>query len=159
MHTLEHITLGPPSSAVELRSYGFGWIPFDGKFTRFHGCMRYDPADADRTEVVLQIEAASLAMLNEPIRAMIVSSGMMDVARFPKLGFHGRCRGDRVVGDLTLRGETHGVTLDYARLAGGIVATGRVRQADWGVSGGQLIGGSTIRIRVTLPNPFDARAA
>jgi polyisoprenoid-binding protein YceI len=43
-------------------------MPFDGKFTRFRDCMRYDPSTTDGSEVMLQIEAARLAMSNEPIR-------------------------------------------------------------------------------------------
>src|ERR1700710_2974262 len=57
----EQLSLQPPGSAVELRTYGFGLIPFDGSFTRFHGLMRYDPANPDACQVMLEIEADSLA--------------------------------------------------------------------------------------------------
>ena len=82
---------------------------------------------------------------------------MMDVAQFPELAFHGACQGERVIGDLTMHGQTHPVTLDYTRSAGTIVATGRLRRADWGITGSPLTGGSTIRIRVVLPDPFSAQ--
>ncbi len=58
----EQVSLLPVDSAVELRSYGFGLIPFDGKFTRFHGWMRYDPSHPGACQVMLEIEAGSLAM-------------------------------------------------------------------------------------------------
>ncbi len=77
----------------------------------------------------------------------------MDVLHFPDLAFHGVCQGEAVVGDLTMHGETHQVTLDYIRSAGMITATGRLRRAEWGITGSPLIGGSTIRIRVVLPDP------
>jgi polyisoprenoid-binding protein YceI len=68
MQLREQISLDPRESAVEPRAYGFGVMPFDGKFTRFGGCMRYDPSTTDGSKVMLQKEAASLAMSNEPIR-------------------------------------------------------------------------------------------
>jgi polyisoprenoid-binding protein YceI len=149
----DQVSLLPPASSVDLRSYGFGLIPLDGKFTRFHGWMRYDPANAGGCQVMLEIEAGSLAMSNEMIRDRITGPGMMDVTRFPDLAFDGTCQGDAVVGDLTMHGETHPVTLDYIRSAGTIVATGKVRRAEWGINGSPLIGGPMIRIRVTVPDP------
>jgi polyisoprenoid-binding protein YceI len=151
------VNLEPPESVVELRTYGFGVIPFDGKFTRFRGSMRYDPSTTDLGEVMLQIEAASFAMPNQPIRDLIVGGEMMDVARFPELTFQGTGRGRAVIGDLTMHGQTRAVTLDYARSAGTATATGRLRREDWGITGGQLIGGSIIRIRVVVPDPFHER--
>jgi polyisoprenoid-binding protein YceI len=149
----DQLSLRPPNSAVELRSYGFGLFPLDGKFTRFHGWMRYDPSNTDACQVMLEIEAGSLAMSSETIRDRITGPGMMDVARFPDLAFNGTCQGGAVVGDLTLHGETHPVTLDYTRSAGTIVATGRIRRSEWGINGNPLIGGPIIRIRVIVPDP------
>jgi polyisoprenoid-binding protein YceI len=149
----DQIILRPPVSAVELRSFGFGLIPLDGKFTRFHGWMRYDPSNAAACQVMLEIEAGSLAMGSETIRERITGPGMMDVARYPDVAFNGTCQGNAVVGALTMHGETHPMTLDFVRSAGTIVATGRIQRAEWGITGSQLIGGPTIRIRVTVPDP------
>jgi polyisoprenoid-binding protein YceI len=149
----ETVSLRPADTSVELRSYGFGWFPFDGKFTRFDGWMRYDPASPGTCQMMLQVEAASLEMSNDAIRDVITGPGMMDVARFPTLGFSGSCQGDAIVGDLTLHGETHPVSLDFIRSAGMLIATGELRRADWGITGGSLIGGSTVRIRVQVPDP------
>jgi polyisoprenoid-binding protein YceI len=145
--------LRPPGSAVELRSYGFGLIPLDGKFARFHGWIRYDPVNTGACQVMLDIEAGSLTMASETIRDRITGPAMMDVARFPDLTFDGRCQGETVTGALTMHGETHPLVLDTDRSAGTIVATGRIRRADWGITGSALIGGPTIRIRVIVPDP------
>jgi polyisoprenoid-binding protein YceI len=98
-------------------------------------------------------------MPNQPIRDLILGGEMMDVARFPELTFQGTGRGRTVIGDLTMHGQTRAVSLDYARSAGTATATGRLRREDWGITGGQLIGGSIIRIRVVLPDPFHERPA
>jgi polyisoprenoid-binding protein YceI len=155
----EQLSLQPPGSAVELRTYGFGLIPFDGSFTRFHGWMRYDPPTPDRCEVVLQIEAASLTMSSETVRDQILAPGMMNAAQFPELAFKGVCQGSEVIGDLTMHGQTHPFTLDYKRSGGRVVATGQLRRADWGITGSPLTGGAIIRIRVALPDPFNTQHA
>jgi polyisoprenoid-binding protein YceI len=155
----EQLGLHPPESGVELRAYGFGLIPFDGRFTRFQGRMQYNPSNMNQCDVMLQIEAASLTMSNEAIRNQIVGADMMNVAQFPELAFRGACHGAQVSGELTMHGETHPVTLDYTRSGGTVIATGRLQRADWGITGSPLIGGSIIRIRVVLPDPFGARHA
>src|ERR1700712_1148668 len=85
----EQVSLTPPATQVEMRAYGIGMIPFDGQFTRFHGVLRYDPAHPEACQVVLQIEAGSLAMSNETVREMITGPEFMDVARLPDLSFDG----------------------------------------------------------------------
>jgi len=151
----DQTNLTPPVSAVELRSYGFGLLPLDGKFTRFHGWLRYEPSNPGACQVVLEIEAGSLTMANETVRETITGPEMMDVARFPDLSFHGACQGDSVAGTLTMHGQTHPFSLDIERSAGTIEATGRLRRAEWGVSGNPVLGGSTVRIRVITPDPLN----
>jgi polyisoprenoid-binding protein YceI len=149
----DQAALLPAASKVELRSYGFGLVPLDGNFTRFHGWMRYDPLNPGTCQVVLEIEASSLAMSNETIRGRITGPGMMDIERFPDMAFHGTCQGDTLAGMLTMHGQTHPLTLDFVRSAGTIVATGRLKRAEWGLTGSRLLGGPTVRIRVTTPDP------
>jgi polyisoprenoid-binding protein YceI len=150
----DQISLRPPGSAVELRSYGFGLFPLDGQFTRFGGWMRYDPSHPGTCQVMLDIEAGSLAMSSDSVRDRIIGPGMMDADRFPGLTFQGVCQGTTVAGQLTMHGETHPFSLDYTRSAGKVTATGRLRRAEWGITGSAVIGGPTIRIRVIIPDPF-----
>jgi polyisoprenoid-binding protein YceI len=149
----DQASLLPPGSAVELRSYGLGLLPLDGKFTHFHGWIRYDPSNPSACQVVLEIEAGSLAMSSDAIRDRMTGPEMMDVTQFPDMAFHGACQGEAVAGALTMHGQTHPFALDFVRSAGTIVATGRLRRADWGITGSPLLGGSTVRIRVTMPDP------
>jgi polyisoprenoid-binding protein YceI len=144
----------PSSSQVTLRTYGLGLLPFDGQFTRFHGWIRYEPSKPATCQVILEIEANSLAMENKAIQQRITGPESMDVERFPTLAFQGDCQGDTVTGSLTLHGQTHPFVLDVERTQHNIVATGRLRRAEWGLTAHPLLGGSTIRIRVQIPNPF-----
>jgi polyisoprenoid-binding protein YceI len=153
----EQVSLQPPVCEVELRTYGFGLIPFDGKFTRFRGLMRYDRPNPGVCQVALEIEAGSLSMANETIRDRITGPEMMDVARFPDLAFNGTSQGKAVTGNLTMHGQTHPVTLAFSRSAGIIVAAGELRRARWGITGNPMMGGSMIRIRVVVPDPFTAQ--
>jgi len=81
----------PSGSQVTLRTYGLGLLPFDGHFTRFHGWMRYEPSQPTACQVILEIEASSLAMENNAIQQRITGPESMDVAHFPDLAFHGDC--------------------------------------------------------------------
>ena len=106
------LALLPPASRVELRAWGLGLIPFDGQFTRFHGWMRTDAANPGACQIVLEIDAASLAMSPAAVRDGITGPEFMDVAQFPELAFHGACEGDRVIGSLRLHGQTHPFALE-----------------------------------------------
>jgi polyisoprenoid-binding protein YceI len=149
----EQVGLWPPGSAVGFRTYGFGLIPLDGKFTRFRGWTRYDPANASACLVMLDIEAGSLEMSDDSIRDRITGPEMMDTARFPGVVFRGTCQGESITGDLTMHGETHPFSLDLTSSAGMVTATGRLRPADWGITGSPLLAGPAVRIRATVPNP------
>ena len=103
---------------------------------------------------MLEIEPAASLCRSDSLREQVTGPDFMDVAQFPQLGFHGGCEGDTVAGDLTLHGQTHPFTLDLERSAHTIVATGRLKRAEWGLTARPLMGGSTIRIRVEIPNPL-----
>jgi polyisoprenoid-binding protein YceI len=149
------LPLLPPASQVELRAYGLGLIPFDGRFTRFHGWMRTDSAAPEACQIVLEIDAASLDMSPATVRDGITGPEFMDVSRFPALAFHGACQGDRVAGSLLLHGETHPFSLDVDGRRDGrtIVFTGSLKRAEWGMTARQFTAGPTVRIRVEFPNP------
>nr|WP_294508054.1 YceI family protein [uncultured Rhodopila sp.] len=149
------LALLPPASRVELRAYGLGLIPFDGQFTRFHGWMRTDSANPNVCQVVLEIDAASLAMSETSVRDGITGPEFMDVAQFPDLAFHGSCEGDRVTGSLLLHGQNHPFTLDIesSPSAGTLVFSGQLKRAEWGMTARRFTAGSTVRIRVAFPNP------
>jgi polyisoprenoid-binding protein YceI len=148
----DQIGLDAPAAKVEIRTYGIGLIPFDGHFTRFHGVLRYDPAKPDACQVVLDIDAASLVMSNDAVRDVITGPEFMDVAKLPNLSFNGFCHGDVIEGNLLLHGQTHSFRLELDRTVRTVTATGRLQRAEWGMTARRFTAGSTIRIRVEMPN-------
>lgn len=146
-------TLTPEAMRVTIRAYALGVLPFDGKFTRFGGRLRYDPAHRETCEAVLRIDAASLTMNNARVGAAMAGRTFMDVADYPDIVFHGGCAGDELVGTLSLHGETHPFSMALRRYPDLAVATGFVRRADWGIGAMPFTAGPTIRIRVELPTP------
>lgn len=149
----EVAVLRPGDMTVTVRAYAFGFLPFDGKFTRFHGWLRYDPLHRETCEAVLEIDAASLAMDNNRVGAEMMGPAFMDVAHYPALSFHGGCAGDALRGELTLHGETHPFVMDLVRGERTTVATGYVRRAVWGIDRLPFAAGPVIRIRVETPSP------
>jgi polyisoprenoid-binding protein YceI len=149
----EQVNLLPAGSHVEFRAYGLGLLPFDGKFARYHGVLRYDPGKPQLCQVMLEIDAASLEMSSTSVRDQVTGPEFMDVARFPDLAFDGACQGDIIAGDLRLHGQTHPFALELTRSGGTMTATGRLKRAEWGITARPFTAGSTIRIRVELPDP------
>ena len=115
--------------------------------------MRYDPAKPGLCQIMLEIEAASLAMSETSVREQIVGPEFMDVGRFPDMAFDGGCQGDTLTGSLRLHGESHPFALEVSRKDGRLAAVGRLRRAAWGITARPFTAGSTIRIRVALPDP------
>lgn len=143
----------PPGSRITIRVYALGLIPMDGRFDRFHGWLRYDPANPKACQVSVEIEAASLQTSLSIARDTALGPQFMDVAQFPEMAFQGACQGDAVDGDLLLHGQTHpfSLTREPSRAGGTLVASGRLRRADWGITARRFTVGSTIRIRVEIP--------
>lgn len=146
------LALRPASTDVSIRAYGLGFIPFDGKFTRFHGMMRYDPGQPGKCQVMLEIDPSSLQMSSRSITERVIGPDFLDVARYPLMSFSGACTGDSIAGTLDMHGQAHPFDLDLKRDDGRTKATGRLRRADWGMTGGSFSVGRTIRIRVKFPS-------
>jgi polyisoprenoid-binding protein YceI len=146
------IQFGPPTSEVAIRAYGMGLMPIDARFTRFAGSLTYDPDDHVSCRVELQVEVASLVAEDPSRRDTIVGPDFLDVARFPSLSYSGGCQsaGD-LAGELAMHGVTRAFALSLAWEHETVVAEGRLVRADWGMAAMPLLGGRTVRIRVSVP--------
>lgn len=147
------IALSPPDSSVALRAYGLGLLPLNGHFTRFQGRFNDDPGAPAACSVTLQIEVGSLAMGSASVGEMVLGPDFLDAARYPLLSYDGTCGPNGLTGQLTMHGVTRPFTLTLDRHAGAIIAEGRLRRADWGMTARPLLGGSTVRITVSVPLP------
>jgi polyisoprenoid-binding protein YceI len=151
------VALLPNSSKVTFRAYGFGLLPLDGNFTRFQGRFTYDPAAPTRCSVTLQADVASLDMTPSAAGETVLGPDFLDAARFPMLAYQGTCGPDGLTGQLTMHGVTRVFTLALDRRPDAITAVGRLLRADWGMTARPLLGGSTVRITVTVPLPAPPR--
>jgi polyisoprenoid-binding protein YceI len=142
--------LTPANAVVAIRTYGMGLLPLDGNFTRFDGKLTYDAGDRRDCRVSLQVDVASLAMTNSAIRDTILGPEFMDAAQFPTLRFTGACQDDGIAGELLMHGVTRPFALSLEHDPTRLTAEGRLRRADWGMTARPLVGGSTVRITVSV---------
>jgi polyisoprenoid-binding protein YceI len=145
------IPLAPPDSEVEFRAYGMGLLPIDASFSRFDGMLTYDPDDRAACQVDLRVQVASLITEDASLRGTIVGPYFMDAATFPTLTYTGACEADGVGGMLAMHGVTRPFALSLSWKERIVVAEGRLVRAEWGMKALPLVGGRTVRIRVSVP--------
>lgn len=126
MATLEQATrtrwtLDPAHTLVEFSARHMMLTTVKGRFADVKGSIEVDEADLARSSVLVEIAAASIDTRSEQRDQHLRSADFFDVERFPTITFRstrveGRAAapGDRfkVVGELTIRGNTREVALD-----------------------------------------------
>ena len=145
------VPIGPPASELGFRAYGMGLMPIDASFARFTGWLTYDPADHASCQVELTAEVASLVADDATMRDRIVGPDFMDAARFPALTYAGACDAHGLAGTLGMHGVRRPFALSLTWSATGVEAEGRLVRAEWGMTAMPILGGRTVRIRVTVP--------
>jgi len=144
--------LEPPASELAIRAYGMGLLPLDARFDRFTGWLSYDPDNRTFCQVELRAEVASLVADDAIVRGRIIGPEFMDAERFPTLHYSGACHPrDEVHGILEMHGVSRPFALTLEWGAARAVAEGRLLRADWGMTAMPLMGGRTVRIRVSVP--------
>ncbi len=146
----QRLPLLPAGSAVAIRAYALGFVPLDGRFTRFSGWLTYNPDNLTDCRVELTVETASLTMPDASARETLVGTDFLDVARYPTIEYAGACEARTLAGILGMHGVDgpFAMALDWS--PGRVIASGRLRRADWGMTARPLFGGPTIRIEVTV---------
>lgn len=143
-----------------------------GKFGTVSGSLELDPANPTDGRGSFTIAAASLNTGVEQRDGHLRGADFFDVERYPEITFASTsvtARGGSsyaVVGDLTIRGTTHPVTMDveylglYTSMDGarraGFQATTKIDREDWGLTwnvgleaGGWLVG-KDIKLEIEL---------
>lgn len=144
------VDLLPGRSTVAFRAYGIGLLPLDGQFARFHGRFSYDPDTPTHCSVALQVDVGSLALSPASMGETVTGPDFLDAARFPELDYDGGCATGGMAGRLTMHGVTRpfALTLDWTRDS--VVAAGRLRRADWGMTAMPILAGPTVQIEVSV---------
>ncbi|MDT0389070.1 YceI family protein [Streptomyces sp. DSM 41921] len=139
-----------------------------GDFEAFDGGARLDGGTPSASSVRLTVRTASVRTRNRKRDEHLRGGDFLDVGTHPVLTFASTGveqvgpAGFQVTGDLTVRGVTRPVTVDFTLTGAGADSSGSFRasflgravidRADWGVSGG----GAMIGRKVTLE--FDVTA-
>jgi len=145
-----------------------------GQFTAYEGSGWFDAEDPTRSTIALTIEADSIDTANADRDAHLRSNDFFDMEHHPMLTFTStaveRVDDDvyRVTGDLTLRGVTRPVTIDFEFTGAAVDPFGNqriglegrttVNRRDWGLNWNAALdaGGVLVSEKVTLE--FDVSA-
>jgi polyisoprenoid-binding protein YceI len=145
-----------------------------GSFNEFEGGGYFDAADPSRSKLQVTIKAASIDTRNADRDAHLRSNDFFDMDNYPEIGFVStsvEALDDstyRVTGDLTIKGVTRSVTIDFETTGTAIDPWGNqrlglegkatVNRKDWGVSFNAPLeaGGVLVSEKVSLE--FDVSA-
>jgi polyisoprenoid-binding protein YceI len=145
-----------------------------GRFTDYEGTGTFDAADPTRSSIELTIQATSIDTSNADRDAHLRSNDFLDMDNHPAISFASTAVEQvtddtyRVTGDLTVRGVTKPVTIDF-ELTGaavdpygnqriGLEGSTTINRKDFGVSWNAALeaGGVLVSEKVTLE--FDVSA-
>jgi polyisoprenoid-binding protein YceI len=164
-------TLDPAHSQIEFAVKHMMITTVRGQFRKFTVDVDFNEAQPERSTVVAHIEASSIDTGMEARDAHLKSADFFETEKYPELTFRSnRIQSDgdgyKILGDLTIRGETRPVTLEAE--IGGVVpnmqggrraafdATTKISRKAFGLSwnvalesGGFLVG-DEIKISIDL---------
>jgi len=181
-HAADTWTIDPAHSSV-----GFSVRHFvakvNGQFGTYEGTIQLDPQALDKTKVNATIQVASIDT-NEPKRdGHLKSADFFDAETYPTITFVSTAvkpedeTTGTLTGDLTIRGVTKSVDLDYEILGfgpdawgnerAGLEAKGKINRKDFGVNwnkvldnGGVMLGEDvalTINVEAVKQKPEEAQ--
>jgi polyisoprenoid-binding protein YceI len=139
-----------------------------GSFNEFEGSGYFDSENPTSSHLQLTIKAASIDTRNADRDAHLRSNDFFDMENFPEITFtstkveHIDADNYKVTGDLTIKGVTKSVTIDF-EYAGtavdpfgnqriGVEGTTTINRKDWGVNWNAALeaGGVLVSEKVTL---------
>jgi polyisoprenoid-binding protein YceI len=164
-------TIDNAHSSVGFVARHMGLSKVRGLFTSFRGEIVGDPSDITRAEARVEIDTASIDTGSPDRDGHLKSADFFDVEKYPTMTFESRSierDGDnyKVVGDLTIKDQTHPVELVYEhggdlqdpfgnRKVGGSLS-GTIKRSEWGLtwnvpldSGGWLVS-DNVKLEIDL---------
>ena len=148
----------------------FGFSTYYGQFPGASGVLKLDGANPAASQLDVSIPVAQVWTASAKLTDELKSADWLDAAKFPAMTFHSTkvtltspTTAD-VVGDLTLHGVTHPVTLKAVFKKAGVFAmtqkymagfdiTGHVKRTDFGVSKYAAFGLAD-DVELTISAPF-----
>ena len=139
-----------------------------GSFNEFDGSGSFDAEDPTRSHLQLTIQAASIDTRNADRDSHLKSNDFFDMETYPEITFRSTAvenvdaENYRVTGDLTIKGITKPVTVEfqytgtavdpYGNTRIGLDGTTTVNRKDWGVNWNAALeaGGVLVSEKVTL---------
>jgi polyisoprenoid-binding protein YceI len=139
-----------------------------GTFDEFEATAHLDAEDPTKSTVKVVIQAASVDTRNEQRDAHLRSNDFFDMANYPEITFESTAVEQiddehyKLTGDLTIKGVTRPVTIDFAFLGSATDPYGNLRvgfeggvqvnRKDWGVNWNAALeaGGVMVSEKVTL---------
>jgi polyisoprenoid-binding protein YceI len=143
--------LDPNHTRIDFSWTHFGFSHPMGRFDRFEGDFRFDPADPTQSSVTVTIPVDSIDTGVAKLDTHLKTDEFFDVARYPTATFKSTRversgeHGLKVTGDLTLHGVTKPLVLDVVinkvgqhpmagRAAAGFDASATIKRSDFGIS-------------------------
>ena len=139
-----------PHTSLLFKLRHFAFSQFIGRLDKVDATLIWDPVAPINSKLDVVIDTASVDTNNREIDQYVKSDRMFNAAKFPTAHFvsskivqTGKTTGD-VLGDFTMNGQTHPVTLHVTFNGGavngltdkptlGFSATGIINRADWGM--------------------------
>ncbi len=109
---------------VNFRASHLGFSYITGRFNDFEGSFSHDPSNPSASKVSVTINASSLDTNHAERDKTLRSDEFFDVAKYPTISFESTAYmagsgGDKLMGDLTIHGVTHAVTIDVKQVGEG----------------------------------------
>ncbi len=144
-----------------------------GEFSLVSGNVQLDPADVTRTQIEVEIKAASINTREEKRDAHLRSADFFDVEKYPDITFRSKrivAKGEgdfQVLGDLTIHGVTREVTFavegptpvvkdPWGNLRIGITANAKINRKDFGLVWNALVEGGGVMVGEDVKIELDA---
>ncbi|MBV9099481.1 MAG: YceI family protein [Candidatus Dormibacteraeota bacterium] len=168
-------TLDPAHTAVAFSAKHLGVATVRGRFTKVEADLELDnPEDPSTARGTVTIDARSIDTGNEQRDGHLRNADFLDVDNYPTITFTVRSvepDGDvyRASGDLTIRGVTKPVTLEYEH--SGVVTdpfgntkvggtlTGAINRTDWGLNWNVPLGGGGLLVSEKVKLEIDGELA
>lgn len=156
-----------------------------GRFEKFDGTVEFDEENPENSSVEVKIEAESINTREQRRDNHLRSPDFLDVEKYPYITFKSKRiertgeDSGRIIGDLTVRDETHEVVLDvdyagqakspWGTTSAGFSATTKINRKQWGLNwnqaletGGVLVGDElkvNIELEIVKQEEKEAEAA